>query len=262
MKGLESLERIGGSIDIGSCSNLESISALYSLTYVGGSLSLAGIGKLATLNGLQSLDTIGNDLILTGNSILNNLFSLSNLDLIGDDIIIRNNNTLGTLDGLNNIDPDVLDFVRIENNDNLSVCQTPTICAFLEINGDEDIANNAVGCNSANEVEEQCDGCPYFITFSNQEQIDNFSDNYPDCTEIGGGVEIMGDDIENLEGLSDITFIGGRLTINGANNLSSFEGLENVTVLGGDFNLMNNESFEKPGWFGRSGLHSWKCNYF
>jgi hypothetical protein len=43
---------------------------------------------------------------------------------------------------------------------------------------------------------------PEGITFSSQEQIDNFQTNYPDCIEIEGGVLIEGNDITNLEGLS------------------------------------------------------------
>jgi len=52
---------------------------------------------------------------------------------------------------------------------------------------------------------------PEGITFSTQEQIDNFQTNYPNCTEIEGGVMITGNDITNLDGLSVITSIGEYL---------------------------------------------------
>lgn len=52
---------------------------------------------------------------------------------------------------------------------------------------------------------------PEGIIFSNQAQIDNFNSNYPDCTEIKGGVLIEGNDISNLDGLSIVTSIGGYL---------------------------------------------------
>ena len=54
---------------------------------------------------------------------------------------------------------------------------------------------------------------PDWNTFSTQEQIDNFQSNYPNCTEIEGYVEIRGDDITNLNGLSVVTSIGGELMI-------------------------------------------------
>ena len=42
-------------------------------------------------------------------------------------------------------------------------------------------------------------GClPEGITFTTQQQIDDFQTNYPGCTEIEGDVEISGDDISNL----------------------------------------------------------------
>jgi len=52
---------------------------------------------------------------------------------------------------------------------------------------------------------------PAGITFSSQQQIDNFQTNYPNCTEIGGDMIIEGNDITNLDGLSVLTTIGGFL---------------------------------------------------
>lgn len=54
---------------------------------------------------------------------------------------------------------------------------------------------------------------PEGITFSTQEQIDNFQNNYPDCTQIVGDVRIgfyfwTTYDITNLNGLSCLTSIG------------------------------------------------------
>ena len=52
---------------------------------------------------------------------------------------------------------------------------------------------------------------PQGITFTTQEQIDNFQTNHPNCTEIEGGVKIEGNDITNLDGLNVITSIGEYL---------------------------------------------------
>ena len=46
---------------------------------------------------------------------------------------------------------------------------------------------------------------PEGITFTTQEEIDNFQSNYPGCNEIEGDVEINGDDITNLNGLNVLT---------------------------------------------------------
>ncbi len=52
---------------------------------------------------------------------------------------------------------------------------------------------------------------PEGIWFETQEQIDNFQNNYPGCTEIMGTVLIEGSNITNLDGLQVITAIGGYL---------------------------------------------------
>jgi len=51
------------------------------------------------------------------------------------------------------------------------------------------------------------------INFASQADIDNFTTNYPGCTQILGGVSIIGGDIANLNGLSVVTSIGGALNI-------------------------------------------------
>jgi len=74
---------------------------------------------------------------------------------------------------------------------------------------------------------------PEGITFTTQEQINNFQTDNPGCTEIEGDVEINGNDITNLIGLNVLTFIGGDLKINYNDNLTSLIGLDNITYIGG-----------------------------
>ena len=52
---------------------------------------------------------------------------------------------------------------------------------------------------------------PDGITFNTQTQIDNFQINFPNCTEIEGGVKVEGNDITNLDGLNVISSIGEYL---------------------------------------------------
>ena len=61
------------------------------------------------------------------------------------------------------------------------------------------------------ETNSQSPCLPEGITFTTQEQIDNFQANYPGCTEIEGGLLVQGNNITNLDGLSVITSIGGYL---------------------------------------------------
>ena len=52
---------------------------------------------------------------------------------------------------------------------------------------------------SLSSISQSC--LPEGITFSTQEQIDNFQTVYPGCTEIEGDVKIEGENISNLYGL-------------------------------------------------------------
>ncbi len=85
-------------------------------------------------------------------------------------------------------------------------------------------------------------GClPNGIAFSDQEQIDNFQINYPGCTEILGAVNISGYNIANLDGLSSLTAIGGKLVIGYNHYLTNISGLEKLISVGGSFKIDNND---------------------
>jgi hypothetical protein len=84
-------------------------------------------------------------------------------------------------------------------------------------------------------------GClPEGITFTTQEQIDNFQTNYPGCTEIEGDVTITGD-ITNLFGLNVLTSIGGYLHLWSSHILPSLVGLDSLSSIGGSFQIMFND---------------------
>ena len=91
-------------------------------------------------------------------------------------------------------------------------------------------------------------GClPEGITFTTQEQIDNFQTNYPGCTEIEGNVIIRGDNITNLQGLKKLNTIGGSLRFgiyagSGNPRLKNIAGLDSLIALGGDLAFYNNDS--------------------
>ncbi len=87
---------------------------------------------------------------------------------------------------------------------------------------------------------------PEGITFTNQQQIDNFTTTYPDCTEIEGDVLIRSAYINNLSGLNVLTYIGGDLEIGepeyGESILLSVAGLSNLDSIGGNLYILGNSS--------------------
>jgi len=87
-------------------------------------------------------------------------------------------------------------------------------------------------------------GClPEGITFTTQQQIDDFQTNYPGCTEIEGDVEISSwTGINNLNGLNELTSIGGDLWIYSSEALIDLTGLNNVTSIGGELRIADCKS--------------------
>ena len=89
---------------------------------------------------------------------------------------------------------------------------------------------------------------PNGIAFTHQSQIDNFSTDYPGCTEIQGNVLIEGDEIFNLNGLINLT-IAITIEISNCINLEDISGLKNVESLSGliiinNYSLVNFNGFD------------------
>ena len=72
--------------------------------------------------------------------------------------------------------------------------------------------------------------CPFEINFTTQSQIDSFPINYPNCTGVDGSVYIGGsNDIVNLNGLSQLTYVGNWFRIEYNTALTTLSGLEGIT---------------------------------
>jgi len=65
-----------------------------------------------------------------------------------------------------------------------------------------------------------------------QDYVDDF-----DCTTISGTLFIRGNDFTNLAGLSELTSVGGDVSIEDSPALASLAGLENLTTIGGSFEI-------------------------
>ncbi len=84
-------------------------------------------------------------------------------------------------------------------------------------------------------------GClPSGITFSTQQQIDNFQASYPGCTIIEGSATISGGDIVNLSGLNVLTAVEGTFSISYNPVLINLTGLEMLGEVGNSFIIGNN----------------------
>lgn len=76
------------------------------------------------------------------------------------------------------------------------------------------------------------------VILNTQAEVDYFSVEYPNCTEIRGNIQI-GFQVQNLEGLSMITKVGGDFIIHSNFVLLSLEGLNNLDSINGSFTLQS-----------------------
>ncbi len=158
--------------------NIRDLLGLSNLTSIGGSLVISENDSLTSLSGIESLDSIGYKLIICNNNSLTNIANLENITYINANIDIYENASLLTLGGLFNLDTinsiaisdnpllssiesienaNISNSVSILNNPNLEVCNIKSICEFLETDPENIIIqNNALDCNSIDEVKELC----------------------------------------------------------------------------------------------------------
>jgi len=249
LTGLENLTFIEGGLSIGANNlgnpSLTSLTGLEDLTSIG-SLSISSNDTLTSLTGLDHLMSIGGILSIWNNELLTNLSGLENVTSIGGNLSIAYNGTLTSLIGLDNIDAATIDGIIIMNNDSLSTCEAQSICNYLASpNGVVEIFSNASGCNNPPEIASTCGitlPCLPFgnYYFSTQAEIDNFPTNYPNCTILEGDVGISGNDITNLNGLDEVSSIGGYLSLAYNDTLTSLTGLDNLISIGGMLYIRNN----------------------
>ncbi|RLD24296.1 MAG: hypothetical protein DRI54_06290, partial [Bacteroidetes bacterium] len=85
---------------------------------------------------------------------------------------------------------------------------------------------------------------PEGITFTTQEQIDNFQTDFPGCIEIEGSVVIEenSSNITNLSGLNVLTSIGGSLWIRNNASLLNMTGLNNLISVGEFVSIQLNDA--------------------
>ncbi|MCE7924147.1 MAG: T9SS C-terminal target domain-containing protein [Haliscomenobacteraceae bacterium CHB4] len=84
---------------------------------------------------------------------------------------------------------------------------------------------------------QDCPGAP--LTLSTQAQVDNFPNNFPGCTEVGVTITISGNNITNLNGLSQIESITKSLLIINNPALTSLTGLSNLSNIGVELTIEN-----------------------
>jgi len=158
LTGLDNVTFIGNSLYIQDNPALTSLTGLVNVNSIGGDLGISGNDALTSLTGLNNVNSVGGDLWIIGNTALTSLAGLDNVSSVGGDLSIKYSDALTSLTGLNNIDAGTIIDLSITDNSNLATCEVRSICEYLTApNGTVGIDDNAIGCNSPEEVQDSCE---------------------------------------------------------------------------------------------------------
>lgn len=139
LNGANSVSSITADLYIANCQALEGISALSNLQTISGKLDIRICTNLTNLNGLEQLSSIGGDLILSQD------FNLNDISALDHPINIAGNLTI------------------LETN--LSECSVESICTMLNDGAGSIVAENVLGCLTANQILQGCSGSDVDVSF-------------------------------------------------------------------------------------------------
>lgn len=153
---LNKVKSINGNLIILDCDSLILMAGLDSLSFVG-SLNISNNDHLQTLSSLSVLDSITFNIYIINNDSLENLNGLENVTSLQNTLEIADNFVLNDISALHQVDLSSLVVLSIYDNASLSTCDIESICNYLALpNNQVNITNNASGCNSEIEVQNEC----------------------------------------------------------------------------------------------------------
>jgi len=218
-----------------SQADVDSFSTTYpGCTSPGNGMLISGNG-ISNLSGLSNLSYVGGGFSITNNPLLTSLSGLEGLNGMSD-FELTNNNLLSDISAFENMEIyEFSDVLTISGNPSLSECSITAICDRIRTNiGVITIENNNTDCNNYAEVFSNCIICPLIhLALSSQAEVDAFATNYPNCTNLINPLDIEGNDITDLSGLSQIeAFDYGSIRIQHNPVLESLDGLGPLTLTG------------------------------
>ncbi len=156
LTGLDGINSIARHLYIWQNSNLTSLHGLENLHSIGKDMQIKNNPELLDLTGLENLETIGQNFEISSNNLLNSLNALDNLVSINGSLWINSNPVLQSLEGINNIVYTTITSLSLRSNYQLSTCDVPSICDYLDAGGDATIIGNNEGCASVSQVQQSC----------------------------------------------------------------------------------------------------------
>lgn len=188
LMGLQNITSVGGSIHLNTNNALFNLENFPNVSTVNGDLFIDNHNSLINLIGVNSVTSVEGEIYLANNQNLININALSSLQSVGEKLDIRICTELDDLDGLEQLgniggdlilsqnfmlsDISALDHtINIQGNltileTNLSACDVEPICFMLNNGAGSLIADNLVGCNSANQILQGCSGSDIDVSFA------------------------------------------------------------------------------------------------
>ena len=214
------LQTVGGYFEVYANSNLTTLGDFSVLQSIGGDFYVQNNDKLTDLGDFPALDSIGGFFDVFGNNQLTTLGDFPDLQTIGSYFVVEINARLTTLGNFSNLTSIGRGYVSdlgrnnisiwIAGNSSLSDCYVLT--EFLPggahaVSGEIYINDNAVGCNSGDEI---MASAPHTIILTSHTDGDSIAIAYDEVTtqtimfSIGGGATgwtsaITGDDFITLD---------------------------------------------------------------
>ena len=157
LDGFSSFSVVSGGVNIDEMDGLSSLEGLDNIETIGGSLVIQSNPILENIDALSSVISIGENIILWNNDSLNSIVGLSSVDEINGEVSVYHCDNLASLSGIENIDEQYITDLTLVNNENLNSCSLGNICSYLTNNiGPATIELNAEGCNTQNEITDDC----------------------------------------------------------------------------------------------------------
>jgi hypothetical protein len=178
LTGLNNVNHIGGALQFWYNYSLPNLTGLEAVTSIGGAFEIYNNHSLISLTGLNNITAIGGFIDITNNDTLTSLTALNHLASINGYLQVDFNNALKSLIGLDSIGFESITNLEIYHNDSLSNCSVQSICNFLLTGRRVQIYSNKTGCNSPQEV---FNNCPYDLNVQNITSNNTFS-LYPNPT--------------------------------------------------------------------------------
>ena len=243
--------RIVGNLTIGyasgsSQSDINDLTLLSTMSHITGDLIIRKNGQLVHLNALTRLQSVGGGFSVSNNDQLTTLDNFPILTSIG----MGNNVYIPSLgNSRNNVS------IVVEENPRLSDCYELTefiLGGATAVSGDIYINDNAIGCNSENDIKIRYRGN---ITVTTQAEVNALRDTLSDKTILVGNLTIgyasgnSRSDITDLTPLSSITDITGDVLIQQNGKLVNLNALTRLESIGGYFSVSSNDILTSLGKF-------------